>query len=174
MIAYASHHNADPHLIAARAGFGAYHAVNLALRNPWHVNRVIGMSGVCDIKRQTGGCSDQHVYFHDPSHFLIHESEHTRLEQLRRLDIVLAIGRDDPACPDDEHLSEVLWSKGVWHALRIWDGRADDRPSWRQMIVRYVGGTTERQCKGQGSKCEVVVAEHLELATMSFEILRGG
>ena len=59
---------------------------------------------------------------------------------MRRLDIILAIGRDDPNREDNEHLSGVLWSKNIWHALRIWDGWAHDWPWWRDMIRIYVNG----------------------------------
>ena len=52
----------------------------------------------------------------------------------------IAIGRDDPSLADNEHLSRVLWEKGIWHALRLWDGWAHDWPWWREMIRRYIGG----------------------------------
>ena len=63
-----------------------------------------------------------------------------RLEAFRRQDIILAIGRDDPAYADNEDLSATLWSKGIGNALRIWDGWAHDWPYWEQMIRRYIGG----------------------------------
>jgi esterase/lipase superfamily enzyme len=34
----------------------------------------------------------------------------------------------------------VLWGKGVWHALRIWDGFAHDWPVWQEMLRLYIGG----------------------------------
>ena len=40
------------------ASFGAYHAVTFALRYPQLVGRVIGMSGLYDIREQTDGYSD--------------------------------------------------------------------------------------------------------------------
>ena len=63
-----------------------------------------------------------------------------RLAALRHIDTILAIGRDDPSCPSYEAFSAVLWSKDIWHALRIWDGWAHDWPFWRDMILRYIGG----------------------------------
>ena len=53
---------------------------------------------------------------------------------------VLAVGRDDPLLSQNEALSRLLWSKNVWHALRIWDGFAHDWPVWAQMLPLYVGG----------------------------------
>jgi esterase/lipase superfamily enzyme len=133
-------HNPNPYLMAAGTSFGAYHAVNFALRYPQLVNRVIGLSGLYDIKRFTGGYSDDNVYFNNPSDFIKGEHDPERLEALRHMDIILAIGRDDPSCPSNEYTSQLLWSKNIWHALRIWDGWAHDWPWWKQMIQLYIGG----------------------------------
>lgn len=132
--------NGNPYLITAGASFGAYHAANFAFRHPERANRVIGLSGYYDIKRFTRGYSDENVYFNNPCDFLQHENEPGRLERLRRLDIVLATGQTDPGRPNNEYLSTVLWQKGIWHALRIWDGWAHDWPWWQQMIRQYIGG----------------------------------
>jgi esterase/lipase superfamily enzyme len=122
------------------ASFGAYHALNFALRYPHLVNRVLAMAGMYDIKRLTDGYSDDNVYSHDPSHFILHEHERGRLEAMRSLDIVLALGTDDPNRADNEHLSRALWSKEIWHAYRLWNGWCHDWPWWKQMIVTYIGG----------------------------------
>lgn len=141
LLPYSFHRNANPFLIVTGASLGAYHAVNLAFRHPGLVGRVVGLSGLYDIKQLTRGYSDDLVYRNDPSHFLVHEGDEGRLAAMRRMDIILAIGRDDPHRADNEHLSGVLWSKGVWHALRLWDGWCHDWPWWREMIVRYIGGS---------------------------------
>jgi esterase/lipase superfamily enzyme len=57
------------------------------------------------------------------------------------MDIILAIGRDDPHYQDNVHLSNVLWQKNIWHAFRPWDGWAHDWPWWRQMIRLYINGS---------------------------------
>ena len=133
-------HNPNPYLITTGTSFGAYHAVNFAFRHPQLVDRVIGLSGLYDIKRFTGGYSDDNVYFNSPCDFIKGEHEEERLQALRQIDIILAIGRDDPSCPNNEYLSQILWSKNIWHALRIWDGWAHDWPWWKQMIQLYIGG----------------------------------
>ena len=140
LLPFTAHRNPHPFLIATGASFGAYHAVNFALRHPHLVQRVLAMAGLYDIKRLTHGYSDDNVYYNDPSHFLIHEHEPARLEAMRRIDLILAIGRDDPNRPDNEHLSTVLWSKNIWHALRMWDGWCHDWPWWRSMLRIYLQG----------------------------------
>jgi len=132
--------NSNPFLITTGASFGAYHAVNFAFRYPLLVNRTIGLSGLYDVKQFTDGYSDDNVYFNSPYDFIQNEHEPERLDALRRLDIILAIGRDDPSCHNNELMSSVLWEKNIWHALRIWDGWAHDWPWWRQMIRAYIGG----------------------------------
>jgi esterase/lipase superfamily enzyme len=140
VLPFTASRNPDHFVVMAGASFGAYHAMNFALRHPESVHRVVALAGLYDIKRLTRGHSDDNVYCNDPSHYLIHERDHGRLEALRRLDLTMAIGRDDPNRADNEHLSRVLWSRGVWHACRLWDGWAHDWPWWRQMIRLYIGG----------------------------------
>jgi len=132
--------NSNPFLITTGTSFGAYHAVNFAFRYPHLVDRVIGLSGLYDIKRFTGGYSDENVYFHNPCDFLKNEHEPARLEALRHMDIILATGRDDAAYSNNEYLSSILWSKDIGHALRIWDGWAHDWPWWKEMILTYISG----------------------------------
>jgi esterase/lipase superfamily enzyme len=132
--------NSNPFLIVAGPSFGAYHAVNFAFRHPEMVSRVLGMSGLYDITRFTGGYHDDTVYFNNPAAFLSGEHDPARLEALRKLDILLVAGREDPLLGQSQHLSSVLWAKGVWHALRVWEGFAHDWPVWAQMLPRYIGG----------------------------------
>ena len=132
--------NPNPFLVAAGPSFGAYHAVNFAFRNPHLVGRVLGMSGIYDIKRFADGYYDSNVYFSNPADFVANEHDPDRLDALRRLDIILAIGREDPLLQGNIDLSRLLWSKNVWHALRIWDGFAHDWPVWSQMLPLAIGG----------------------------------
>lgn len=132
--------NSNPFLIATGTSFGAYHAVNFAFRYPHLVGRVIGLSGLYDIKRFTDGYSDDNVYFNNPCDFMKNEQDPARLAALRHMDIILATGHDDSFRSNNEELSGILWSKNIWHALRIWDGWAHDWPWWKQMIRMYIGG----------------------------------
>ena len=140
LLPYTTHINSNRYLIATGASFGAYHALNFGLRHPRLVGRLLGLSGLYDIKRMTDGYSDDTVYFNNPPDFVQHESDPARLDALRRIDIILAIGRDDPARGDNEHFSWALGQRRIGHSLFIWDGWAHDWPWWRQMLVRYIGG----------------------------------
>jgi esterase/lipase superfamily enzyme len=133
--------NPNPFLITTGASFGAYHALTFALRYPQLVGRAIGLSGVYDIREVTDGYTDQHVYPFNPAEFILGEHDPERLAAMRRMDIILAIGRDDSLRGNSEYFSGRLWSKNIWHALRIWDGWSHDWPYWRQMIQTYIGGS---------------------------------
>lgn len=132
--------NANPFTMTTGASFGAYHAANFAFRHPELVRRMIGMSGVYDIRDWTDGYHDDNIYFNNPVEYLPNEHENWRLEQLRSMDIILVTGRDDPNHAGTEHLSSILWNKGIGNALRLWDGWAHDWPWWRDMIRLYIGG----------------------------------
>ncbi|MGH7658512.1 MAG: esterase family protein [Gemmatimonadales bacterium] len=132
--------NDNPFLITTGASLGAWQAAAFGLRHPEQVSRIIGMSGLYDIKRLTGGYSDDNVYASNPFDFIRHEHDHGRLEAMRRQDIILAIGHDDPACDNNRAFSRLLWSRGIGNALRIWDGWAHDWPWWEKMILHYIGG----------------------------------
>jgi esterase/lipase superfamily enzyme len=133
--------NDNPLLMTMGASFGAYHAVTFALRHPHLVDRTIGLSGMYDIREMTDGYSDATVYHYNPADFVLGEHDPERFRALAHLEIILAIGRDDPMRASNEEFSRRLWSKGIWHALRIWDGWAHDWPYWRDMIRIYVNGS---------------------------------
>ena len=80
------------------------------------------------------------VNLHNPCDFVQHEHDLARLALLQRLDIIMAVGRDDGLRANNEYFSGVLWSKQIGNALRVWDGWAHDWPWWRQMVVKYIGG----------------------------------
>jgi esterase/lipase superfamily enzyme len=135
------HRNDNPFLITTGASFGAYHALTFALRYPHLVGRAIGLSGVYDIREVIDGYTDQHVYPYNPAEFILGEHDQSRLAAMQRMDIILAIGRDDRLRGNSEYFSGRLWSKGIWNALRIWDGWMHDWPYWQQMINAYVSGS---------------------------------
>jgi esterase/lipase superfamily enzyme len=132
--------NPNPYLIATGASLGASHAVTFGLKHPESVGRILGMSGLYDITRMTGGYSDENVYQVNPMAFMYHEHDAGRMAAFRRQDIILVIGRDDPMYRNNCDLSGLLWGKGIGNALRIWDGHAHDWPCWERMVRTYIGG----------------------------------
>jgi esterase/lipase superfamily enzyme len=132
--------NETPFLIATGPSFGGYHAANFALRHPDAVQRLLSMSGLMDVGRFLHGHHDELCHQHNPCAFIAGEHEAGRLAALRRMDVILAVGRDDALRESNERLSRLLWERGIWHALRIWDGFAHDWPVWARMLGLYLGG----------------------------------
>src|SRR5256885_3441797 len=75
VLPFTSYRNSNPFLMTTGASFGAYHAANFAFRHPERVGRVIGMSGLYDITRFTGGYSDGNVYFNNSCAFIKNEHD---------------------------------------------------------------------------------------------------
>jgi len=140
VLPFSASRNSQPFVIATGASFGAYHAIAFGFRHPTRVGRVLGMSGLYDIRQLTDGYSDEAVYFGNPFDSIATEHDPARLQALQRMDIILAIGQDDPASQNNRALSERLWDRGIGNALRIWDGWAHDWPYWQKMIRLYIGG----------------------------------
>lgn len=133
--------NSNPFLIVHGCSFGAYHAMNIALRHPHRFGRVLALSGRYDMTSFFGGYMDDNIYFNTPNLYVPNLTDHGILEAMRRMDIIIAVGREDPNINDNRKLSGALWAKGVWHAFREWDGWSHDWPYWKQMVRRYISGS---------------------------------
>jgi len=138
-------HNAHPCTIVHGCSLGAFQAANLAFRHPQHFQKLVALSGRYDLTLRVdsfqdllGGHYDENVYFHTPSHFLLNLHCSWRLEHLRRMEIILTVGNEDPFLQNNLQLSEMLHSKGVPNQLHIWDGRAHSGKYWRRMAPLYL------------------------------------
>jgi esterase/lipase superfamily enzyme len=137
--------NPYPCTILHGCSLGAFHAANLAFRHPQHFQKLVALSGRYDLTLSVeafqdllGGYYNEDVYFHTPSHFLVNLHCDWRLTHLRRMDIVMAVGNEDPFLQNNRQLSDILSAKGVGHQLHIWDGRAHSAKYWRRMAALYV------------------------------------
>ncbi|MGQ9548624.1 MAG: esterase family protein [Roseiflexus sp.] len=132
--------NSNPYTMVHGCSFGATHAMLFGLRHPMHFNRILAFSGLMDIRSFMDGYHDQEVYFHNPVEFIGGLQPGQYADAIRRLDIIMAIGRDDELAPGNAALSEAFWHKGIWHAMRWWNGWAHDWPYWQRMIQIYING----------------------------------
>jgi len=132
--------NSNPFMIAHGASFGAYHAVNIAFRHPHLFGRVLALSGKYDMSNFFDGYYDDNIYANTPSHFIPNLSDAQHIEALRRMDIILVAGNQDPNIANNRALSGALWQKQIWHAFREWDGWSHDWPYWQQMVQKYISG----------------------------------
>ena len=114
---------------------------NIAFRYPQLFGRVLALSGMFDLSSFFDGYYDDNVYFNMPSYYVPNMHDHEQLEALRRMDIILVTGEEDPNVENVRALSGSLWDKGVGNALRLWHGWSLDWPYWAKMTQMYVGGS---------------------------------
>lgn len=137
--------NDHPCTIAHGCSLGAFHAVNIAFRHPHLFRKVAAFSGRYDLTLNVesfrdlfDGYYDDQVYHITPTHYLPNLQCPWRLEHLRRMDIVLTIGDEDPFLGNNRHLGWLLEQKGIPHRLHVWQGRAHRGRYWRQMAPLYL------------------------------------
>ncbi len=137
--------NPNPNIISAGCSLGAYHAVNVAMRHPHLFCKVVGMSGRYDLTKSRGyfqdllsGYHNDFVYFNMPNQFLKNIEDPNLIHQLDQMDIILAIGKEDPFLDSNHTLSGILNEKGISHQLIEWDGEAHQAKCWRKMVSIYL------------------------------------
>jgi esterase/lipase superfamily enzyme len=130
-------HNPGP-LLVTGTSFGAYHAVNFALRHPALVTKLVALSGRYDVKTFMDGYYDDDVYYNCPVDFLPNLTDETYLGPMRRMRIVLLSGEHDIALASTRLIAEALTAKDVPNELAIWWGYVHDWPLWREAIPHYL------------------------------------
>lgn len=137
--------NPNPNIISAGCSLGAYHAVNIAMRHPHLFCKVVGMSGRYDLTKSKGyfedllsGYHNDFVYFNMPNQFLKNMEDQQLIQQLDKMDIILAIGKEDQFLESNYKLSDILNEKGISHHLIEWDEEAHQARYWRKMVQIYL------------------------------------
>lgn len=137
--------NSNPCLIAHGCSLGAYNAANIAFRHPHLFHKLAAFSGRYDLTMKVenfdnlfGAYYSENIYFHTPTHFLPNLHDSKQLEYLRKMDIIMIIGKEDPFRDNNENLSNILNSKGIGHQIYHWDDRAHSGHYWRNMAKIYI------------------------------------
>lgn len=137
--------NPQPFMISHGCSLGAYHAMTIALRHPQWFDKVVAFSGryslsepVAEFRGLFDNYYDENIYYYSPNHFLPNLEDNALLSHLRRLNIVMTIGADDPFMDSNTCLSETLNSKQISNQLFVWDGRAHQASDWQKMVPLYL------------------------------------
>lgn len=132
-------------LIAAGCSLGGYHAVNIAFKYPEYFNKVVAMSARYDLTLSANtfpdlfnGYIDQNIYYNMPSMYMPNLNDDIILDNIRKMAITLAVGKEDPFFDNNKHLSAVLTGKNIDHSLFIWDDEAHRPRHWRKMVQLYL------------------------------------
>lgn len=145
VIPFINHRNSNGKIVSAGCSLGAYHAVNIACKHPARFTKVVGMSGRYDLTLQTksfhdlfDGYWDSTIYFNMPSQYMPNLVDEKIIGQLKKLQIVLAIGKEDPFLPNNEFFHQTLLAKGIPSTLNIWEGEAHRPWFWQQMVKHFL------------------------------------
>ena len=138
-------HNPNPRTILAGCSLGAFHAVNIAFKYPHFVNKVVGMSGRYDLTQAMANFKDLFDGYRDynigkstPNKYLTELEDPLYLEQLRKIEIILAVGEEDAFLQDNQFLSKTLKEKDIPHSLFIWTDEAHNPSYWKHMVELYI------------------------------------
>jgi esterase/lipase superfamily enzyme len=145
VLPFSEQRNPGSFLLAHGCSLGAFHAINIACRHPDLFGKAVGFSGRYALTQAVGeffdlfdGYSDELVYLHSPLSFLAGAHDSAHLEQLRKLEITIAVGEADPFLDSNRVLSNTLSQIGIKHQLHVWQRRAHGRRSWQQMSQCYL------------------------------------
>jgi esterase/lipase superfamily enzyme len=131
--------NHTQNLAAIGTSFGAYHALNIALRHPDIFSGMLSMGGAFDPSNFLSGYYDDDCYFNIPTHYLPNISDHWYLDRYRHNTYVLATGVHDQCWNDNERMAQIFRDKGIPCRLDVWgDNTGHDWPWWQRMLQTYL------------------------------------
>lgn len=139
VVPYIKDQNPIDYLIAAGADLGGYHAVNTALKHPSSFDKVIGISGIYDIKKFMNGYYEDDVYYNNPTDYIPNLSRQSLLDKIRDIDFRLVSYNHDSRKDFARRMSNVLHMKFIRHELDIWDNDTDQEwEQWQQMLKIHI------------------------------------
>jgi len=133
--------NSNRFLVTVGTSFGAYLAVNFALKNPGLIRKTAGLSGAYSVQRLLDGYYDQDCYFNCPTAYMSNLSDQGLLNAIREIEIDLVTSDWDVGiCRESTHqMSNILNAGNIGHKLDDWGGgTGHDWPYWRKMIRSYL------------------------------------
>lgn len=131
--------NPNDFLMVAGIGTGGYHALNLALKFPNVFDKVVGISGLYDIRPLMDNFYDDSIYYNNPIDFLPNINNNQVLAALRGIDFRLVAYANDAHKSDAYRMSEVMTLKFIDHRLDIWDLHANDPwELWPRMMKTHI------------------------------------
>jgi len=131
--------NPQPGLVTHGCSFGAYHAMNFALRHPDTVTKCVSMGGAFDVRQFLNGYYDNDIYFHSPNDYLPHLSDPWYLDRYRANFYMLVTGEHDMCWNANEEFAALLRAKSIPHALYVWGNQTGhDWPWWLRMAQAYL------------------------------------
>ena len=131
--------NPDPQITTTGCSFGAYHALNIALRHPDVIHGCVTMGGAFDIMQFLNGYYDDNCYFNCPTHFLPNMNDPWYFDRYRKMRFTLVTGEHDMCWDANEKMAGIFRDKSIPHELFVWrDNTGHDWPWWNRMAAVYL------------------------------------
>ena len=132
-------YNQNPFLIATGASFGAFHALNMGLRHPKLVKRVLAMSGEYETGKYVDGYFDEDVLANSPLDFLRSRTSSNLDPLIYSREFILASGQWDFCKEPTLAVARELARLGIAHQCHIWsEPGIHDWPLWREQVKCYL------------------------------------
>ncbi|UAY52723.1 esterase family protein [Ferruginibacter albus] len=145
VLPFAKRISSSSDVIVAGCSLGGYHAMNIAMKHPSEFSKVVSMSARYDLTLSSqcfpdlfNGYVDENIYYNMPSRYLPNLTDPKILSDIRKLNITIAVGKEDPFFYNNEHLSKTFLDKNIKHEWFHWDGEAHRSRYWRQMVKWYL------------------------------------
>lgn len=127
------------YIIIAGVDLGGYHAVNTALKYPNAFDRVIGISGIYDIKGFLDDFYDDSVYYSNPMDFVPNLNSQNLLKNIREVDFRLVSFDTDERRDFSQRMSNVFRMKFIEHQLDVWNMNTHaEWDLWPQMLKTHI------------------------------------
>ncbi len=130
--------NGGQQICTTGCSFGAYHALNFAMKHPDLASSCVSMSGSFDVRSFMDGYYDSDFYFNNPVDYLSNMHDRWFLEQYQKMKIVLAAGDYDICLGANFRMAHIMGTKGIPHWLDVWTGgERHDWPLWERMAAKF-------------------------------------
>ncbi|RZJ83484.1 MAG: esterase, partial [Chryseobacterium sp.] len=132
-------------ITTAGCSMGAYHAINLGMKYPWLFSKAVGISGRYDLTLSPGpfkdllnGFHDELVYLNMPQQYIPNLNDQFLLKAIAEMEIIIAVGEEDPFLSGNKTFSSALKEKGISHQFYVWGDHAHCPHFWRKMVPMYI------------------------------------
>jgi esterase/lipase superfamily enzyme len=138
VVPYIQEENSIDFIILAGIDLGGYHALTTALKYPALFGKVIGISGIYDIKPFMDGFYNDDVYYSNPMDFVPNVNTQSMLQKIRDVDFRLVSFDSDERKEDAIRMSNVMRMKFVEHDLDIWGDGREEWELWPNMLKTHI------------------------------------
>lgn len=137
VIDFAGYETEEQNIILAGCGFGAYHALNLTLKEPNNVKSLISLGGTFDIKPHIFGFYNDNCYFNNPHDYLPGLENENILSSIRDIDFIFGLGEYDSNYSENYKITSLLNDKKINYWLDVKSGMGHDWSAWQKMLGEY-------------------------------------